>query len=317
MSDGEAVTSNRMYDLIIIGGSAAGATAGIYAARRGLSFKVIAKDLGGEVALSGEIGNWPGIIKTDGIELSDMFKKHLKSYEPDILEGPLVKSVVKNEDGTFTVSTDDGQQFTASAVIVATGIHPRELGVPGEKEYKNNGVSYCTVCDGPIFKGQETVTIGGGNSALESALMMADIATKVTVINKNAQFKGEQVLIENLEKKGNVTVVTEAMTTEIVGDGKKVTSVKYTDKDGNAQEVPAGGVFIHIGNVPNSQVVGDEVAKNDFKNIIVNMAGETNVPGLFAAGDVTDVPHQQIVIAAGQGSAAALSAVQYINKVKQ
>jgi len=306
-----------MYDLIIIGGSAAGATAGIYAARRGLNFKMIAKDLGGEVALSGEIANWPGIIKTDGIELSDMFAKHLKSYEPDLLDGIGVKSIARNDDGTFTVITDDDQQFQSLTVLVATGIHPRELGIPGEKEYKNRGVSYCTVCDGPVFKGQETITIGGGNSALESALMMADIATKVTVLNKNADFKGEKLLMDNLATKENVTIIGEVMTTEIIGNGKQVTSVKYRDKEGNDQEVAAGGTFIHIGNVPNSKVFPDDVEKNDFGNVIVNMSGETNIPGLYAAGDVTNVPHQQIVIAAGQGCSATLSAVQYINKIKK
>jgi len=322
-----------MFDLIIIGGSAAATAAGIYAARRGLKFKIISKDFGGEVATSGEIGNWPGDGMTDGITLVGKFKKHLELYKVDMEEGIEVESVRKQDDGTFCVTTkkdglkmtadkidrkDNGRQtcdYAANTVIVATGVHPRPLNVPGEKEYRNRGVSYCTTCDGPLFGGKVVATIGGGNSALESGLMLADIAAKVYVVNKNPQFKGDDVLIENLKTKQNVEIIYSANTTEIVGD-KFVTGLKYIDKDGKTQELKVDGVFIHIGMVPNSGLVPEEVEKNQFGEIIVNANCETNIPGLYAAGDVTNVPFKQIVIAAGQGCIAALSAVQYLNKLK-
>lgn len=304
-----------MYDLIIIGGSAAGASASIYAARRGLNFAVITKEFGGEVALSGDVDNWLGIKHTTGIELADMFTEHMKSYHPKLIEGFLVTALAKRADGTFAVTTDDAMVHEAKSLLVATGVHSRELGIPGEKEYRLKGVSYCTVCDGPVFTGKKTVTIGGGNSALESALMMADIASHVTVINKNAGFKGEKVLMDNLLKKKNVDIVSEAMTTEITGDGKFARGLKYTTKDGVEHEIPMDGAFVHIGQIPNTQMLPADIGKDEFGYIKTGIDGATNVPGLFAAGDVTNGAHKQIIIAAGQGAAACLSAVQYINRL--
>lgn len=305
-----------MYDLIIIGGSAAATSAGIYAARRGLNFKIITKDFGGEVATSGEIGNWPGISQTDGISLANQFKEHLKFYNVVPEEGVTVESVNKRDDGFFDIKIKDGAgDYSAKTVIITTGVHPRKLNVPGEKEFRNKGVSYCTVCDGPLFKDKIVAIIGGGNSALESGLMMSDIAKSVFVINKNPVFTGDNILTDKLKDRKNVNIIYEASTKEIVGDGF-VKGLKYLDKSGNMQELQAAGIFVHIGMVPNSQIAPAEVKKNKFGEIIVNKNCETNMPGLYAAGDVTDVPFKQIVIAAGQGSIAALSAVQYINKHK-
>lgn len=304
-----------MYDLILVGGAAAGTAAGIYAARRGLKFMVIAKDLGGEVAFCGEIENWPGIMHTNGMELSGKFAEHLRSYQPEILEGYLVQNIEKRADGMFEVTTDDGKAYESKAVIVASGAHSRELGVPGEQQYRLKGVSYCTVCDGPVFKGKPVVIVGGGNSALEAALMMADLSPQVYVINKNAQFKGDQVLIDNLAKKSNVQVIAEALTTEITGDGTFATGLKYKDKVGAEHTIQAAGTFVHIGQVPNSGMVPVEVTKDAYGYITVGIDGTTSLPGLFAAGDVTTAPHKQVIIAAGMGATAALSAVQYINRL--
>src|SRR3989344_5269236 len=222
-----------MFDLIVIGGSAAATSAGIYAARRGLNFKIITKDFGGEVATSGEIGNWPGVIQTDGITLANQFKEHLKFYGVIPEEGVEVDEIVKQNDGYFCIKTKTDSRwdlkessqgpslncdYLAKSVIVAAGVDPRELNVPGEKEFRNKGVSYCTVCDGPLFGGKITAVIGGGNSALEAALMLSDIASKVYIINKNTEFKGDQILIDNLKTKSNVEVIYTANTTEIVGD---------------------------------------------------------------------------------------------------
>ncbi len=320
--------------MIIIGGSAAATAAGIYAVRRNLNFKIISKDFGGEVATSGEVDNYPGVADTNGIELADKFRKHLTDYrvEPEI--GVEVQKIEKQDDGTFCISAKTGKEvamasekmpeddnnapkcdYIAKTIIIATGVHPRELNVPGEKELRNKGVSYCTVCDGPLFPGKTVAVIGGGNSALEAGIMMADIASKVFIINKNPAFKGDQVLIDNLLSKKNVEVVYNANASQIIGDGF-VSGVKYKDQSGQEQELKVDGVFIHIGMIPNSGVAPEAVEKNKFGEIIVSKNCETNILGLFAAGDVTDIPFKQIVIAAGQGTCALLQAVNYLNRLK-
>ncbi len=326
-----------MLDLLIIGGSAAATAAGIYGVRRGLNLKIITKDFGGEVATSGEIGNWPGDGMTDGITLSEKFKKHLQYYNVNIEEGVEVEKIVKQDNGTFCISTKKGSgigmanekmpdgkegalrcDYTAKAVIVATGVHPRELGVPGEKEFRNKGVSYCSTCDMPLFGGKTVAIIGGGNSALESGLMALDIAKKAYIINKNQFFKGDDVLVKKITSvsKDKAEVIYEAKTFEIIGD-KFVSGLKYKDKTGEEHELKIDGIFVHIGMVPNSYVVPDNVEKNQFGEIKVNTRCETNISGLYAAGDVTDVAFKQIVIAAGQGCTATLSAVEYINRLSR
>jgi alkyl hydroperoxide reductase subunit F len=303
---------NTTYDLIIIGGSAAATAAGVYAARRNLNFKIITKEFGGEVATSGYIENWPGIIHTDGISLAQQFKEHLLANKAVIEEGIEVTGLVKNPDGSFTISAGDNT-YQSKAVILTTGVHPRPLGVPGEKEFRNKGVTYCTTCDGPLFQDKVTTVIGGGNSALESALMLVDIASQVYIINKNEAFKGEQVLIDKVSSDPKIKIVYSAATTEVVGDGF-VTSVRYMLGDGSTHEIKTDGVFVHVGMIPNSAIVPAAVKQDAFHQIIVDANCMTNVPGLFAAGDVTNVPFKQIVIAAGQGCTALLSAVQYLNK---
>lgn len=327
-----------MFDLIIIGGSAAATTAGIYAARRGLNFKIVTKDFGGEVATSGEISNWPSIIQTDGITLAQQFKNHLASYEVKPEEGIEVEKIVKQPNGAFciiakrdgvTMAGDKIKSFAeedaprcdyeAKAVIVATGVRPRELNIPGEKEFRNKGVTYCTTCDGPLFGGKTVAVIGGGNSALEAALMLADIAKKVYVLNILSDFTGDAILVENLRTKKNVEMIHNADTREISGK-EFVTGLKYKDNSpnggGEENKLEVEGVFIHIGVLPNSALVPPETERNALGEIIVNKNCETNIPGLYAAGDVTDIPFKQIVIAAGQGAIAALSAVNYLNKFK-
>jgi len=306
-----------MYDLIIIGGSAAATSAGIYAARRELNFKIVTKDFGGEVATSGEIGNWPGVNQTDGITLANQFKEHLKFYNVIPEEGLEVEGISKQEDGTFCIKIKGGGacDYVAKSVILATGVYPRELNIPGEKEFRNKGVSYCTVCDGPLFKSKTVAVIGGGNSALEAALMLADISSKVFVVNKNPVFAGDEILTDKLKTKPNVEIIYEAMTTEIFGK-KFAEGLKYKDKDEQTREILAEGIFVHIGMMPNSAIVPPEVQKNKFGEIITDKNCATNVPGLYAAGDVTDTPFKQIVVAVGQGCIAALSAVQYLNKYK-
>ena len=304
-----------MYDLIIVGASAAGISASIYAARRRLNFKVISKDFGGEVATSGEIENWPGIIHTNGIDLADQFRKHAEANNVAIDEGIIIESV-KKEGNVFVISGKDSEgalfEKKAKSVLIATGVHPKELNVPGEKEFKNKGVSYCSVCDGPLFAGKIVAIVGGGNSALESAIMLSEIASKVYLINKNPKFKGEQVLIDKVSRIGKVEIIYESLTSRILGENF-VNGLEYKNKIGEIIKLDVEGIFVHIGRKANSGFIeGAEL--NEVGEIKVNTLGETNIAGLYAAGDVTNVPYKQIVIAAGQGVTALLSAVDYLNK---
>lgn len=304
-----------IYDLIVVGASAAGVAASIYAARRKLNFLVLSVDIGGEVATSGEIENYPGFPHTDGITLTEQFKRQLEVNQVTVKTPVTVSSLRKNEE-RFTIEADgpDGKEtYQAKAVIIASGMHPKHLGVPGETELRGRGVTYCTTCDGPLFRGKRVATVGGGNSALESGLMLSELAERVWVINKNPFFKGEQVLIDKLATKPNVTIVYTAKTSRIVGE-QKVTAVEYRDAQGALQSLPVDGVFIHIGNLPNSQFT--DAAKEPRGAIITNARGETNIPGLYAAGDVATVPFWQIGIAVGSGIAAALSAIEYLNRLK-
>jgi len=314
-----------MFDLIIIGSAAVGSSAAIYAARRKLNFKVIAKDLGGEVALSGEVANWPGILSIQGFELAQKFTEHVKSYGVEIEEGFEVKNIT-TENNIHTVHIENGvgekKEYQTKAIIIGSGIHPRHLNIPGENDFMHKGVTYCTVCDGPLFKNKITATIGSGNSALESALMMKDIAEKVYVLSKFTNTKehnfgfppGENILIEKLQDAKNVEILYETQALEIIGD-KKVTGLAYKDKSGVKKNIEVAGVMVHIGMTPNSGFI-NLVEKNKAGEIIVDTKCRTSVPGIFAGGDVTDIPFKQIGIAAGQGIVAALSAIEYLNRWK-
>lgn len=318
--------NDELYDLIIIGAAAAGCTAAVYAARRQLTFAVVTKDIGGEVALSGEVENWPGTIHTTGIELAKNFEDHMKSYEPEILNYTTVTSL-SQEKNIHLVHIKKGKEekvLKTKAIIVASGIHPRELGIPGEAELRGKGITYCTVCDGPLFKGKVTATIGAGNSALESALMLAEIASKAYVITKFPDTpdtyggfpKGESILIEKVKAHKNIEVIYSAKTSSITGDGL-VTGLAYNDTETNEEKtLDVSGVMVHIGMIPNDEFI-ECTKKNKQREIEVNTRCETSCDGIFAAGDVTDVPFKQITIAAGQGATAALSAIDYINRWKE
>jgi alkyl hydroperoxide reductase subunit AhpF len=315
--------ADQPHDLIIIGASAAGLSASIYAARRNLNFRVLSTNIGGEVALSGDVDNWLGIEHTTGIQLAQEFEKHARSYNVQIDNGHEVTSISQVGNVHLVHARYGGEEklYRTKAVIIASGIHPRSLGIPGEEELKNKGVTYCTVCDGPLYKGKTTVTVGAGNAAVESALMMAGISEKVYLITKypddpklQSGFpKAETVLVNKVKALPNVEIIHNATTTDILGE-TRVTGLRYTDTlSTKIQDISVNGVMVHIGMNPNSSFV-DCVAKNDQKEITISLTGQTSCTGIFAAGDVTTIPFKQIIISAGQGATAALSAIDYINR---
>lgn len=315
------------YDLVIIGASAAGLSAAIYAARRGLNFVVVTQNIGGEVALSGEVENWPGTIHTDGVKLAKDFHEHAKAYNVQIDNGITVTDIRPEKNYHVVVVKDGADQektYQTKTVIIASGIHPRELGVPGEKELKGLGVTYCTVCDGPLYRNKITATIGSGNSALESALMMGGIAKKVYLLSKypkadtitNGFPRGEAILVKKVHEMPNVEIIYNAETTAIRGQSK-VEGLTYKDAaSGEMKELAIDGAMVHIGMIPNTNFVRC-AKKNPLGEVEIDIVGKTDCPGIFAAGDATNVPFKQIVIAAGQGVTAALSAIDYINRWQQ
>lgn len=309
-----------ILDLIIIGAAAAGCTAAIYAARRKLNFVVVTKDIGGEVALSGAVENWPGIENIQGFDLAQNFYKHAQSYGVQFDQGYSVTSIEQVENYHIVHAENaagEKKEYQTKAVIIGSGIHPRELNIPKEQELKGKGVTYCTVCDGPLFKGKTTATIGAGNSALESALMMAEIAEKVYLVTKYPESnlggfpKGETILVDKVKEKENVEIIYSAMTSKIDGE-QAVSSFSYKTEDGSEHTHEVQGVMVHIGMIPNSQFV-ECSEKNKAGEIMIDQKCATNCKGVFAAGDVTDIPYKQISISVGQGATAALSAIEYIN----
>lgn len=297
-----------IYDLIIIGAGPAGITAAVYSARKRMKFLVLTGDIGGQAAWSGDIENYIGYQFVTGPELVSKFEEHMRKYAMDFHEGELA-TAIEPSGGHINVKTLKAQ-YQAKTVIIASGKVSRELGVKGDKEFKNKGLSYCATCDGPVFSGKDVAVIGGGNSALDAALQMIKIAKAVYVINNTEQLGGDVVMREKVQSATNVKIINGAKVTAVTGD-KMVSGISIRTKSGE-ESIPVEGVFVEIGLVPNSSFAGP-VEKNQRGEIKVNCKNETNIPGVFAAGDVTDVSEKQIIIAAGEGSKAALSAFKYIN----
>jgi thioredoxin reductase len=262
------------------------------------------------MALSGIVENYPGFPLTNGVELTQKFKEHLEKYGIE----PVIEEVIKIEKENFFKVVTSKNEYLSKTVIIATGSNPKKLNIPGEKEFYHKGVSYCSVCDMPLFNKKIVAIIGGGNSALESGILASKICQKAYIINKNPKFKGDKVLFEEVSKKENVEIIYNALTQEIYGD-EFVKGIKYLDQNtGEIKDLKVDGVFIHIGLKPNTDFVPDEwQIKNEYGEIIVNELCQTKIPGLFAAGDVTNIPHKQIGIAVGQGIISALEVVRYLN----
>lgn len=300
-----------IYDLIIIGAGPAGITAAVYAARKRMSFIVITGDVGGQAAWSGDIENYTGYQFITGPDLVGKFEEHMRKYGITVRENEPAVDIVR-AGGVIRVKTAKAE-YESKAVIIASGKVSKELGVPGEKEFKNRGLTYCATCDGPLFAGKDVAVIGGGNSALDAALQLMKIAARVYIVNATSELGGDAVMREKVEASDKVTVRNDAQVTAISGD-KFVTGIKIKRGD-KIEDIPVGGVFVEIGLLPNSEFART-IEKNARGEIKINCRNETNIPGVFAAGDVTDVPEKQIVIAAGEGSKAALAAFKYINQSK-
>lgn len=298
-----------MYDLIIIGAGPAGITAGVYAARKGISFLLISKDVGGQAAWSGDIENYTGYQFITGPELAAKFEDHMRKYNINLREGEEVLDINK-VNSIIQVNTSEGV-YEAKTVIIASGKFSKELGVPGEKKFKNKGLTYCATCDGPLFAGKDVAVIGGGNSALDAVLQLVRMCRRVYVVNITPTLGGDEIMRKKVEDDPKVTIFNNSKVLAVAGDNM-VTGIRIAT-DGNEESIAVQGIFVEIGLTPNSSFAKD-IKKNQNGEIIINCYNETNIPGIFAAGDVTNVPEKQIIIAAGEGSKAALAAFKYLNQ---
>jgi alkyl hydroperoxide reductase subunit F len=301
----------KIYDLIIIGAGPAGITAAIYAARKKMDILVITKDIGGQASWSGDIQNYTGYQFISGPELAIKFEEHMRKFSFEIKENEEVKELTPRNKNLF-IKTDKDSYQTKTA-IVASGKRSRELGVPGEQGFKNKGLTYCATCDGPLFAETDVAVIGGGNSALDAALQMIKIANHIYIINFTNNLTGDRIMQKKIRADNKVSIFNNSRVKEILGDSF-VRAIKI-EEDKEEKILDVQGIFVEIGLIPNSEFTSD-LEKNERKEIVVNQRNETNIPGVFAAGDVTNVPEKQIIIAAGEGAKAVLSAFRYLSTKK-
>jgi alkyl hydroperoxide reductase subunit F len=304
-----------MLDLIIIGGGPAGLTAAIYAARKKLDFKVLAQKIGGEqVLITSVIENYPAIKSISGIEFIKKIREHIRDYQVEIEEGQEVVKVIKKENN-FLVKTKVAKEYTAKTLIIASGRKPRHLGLPGEKEFEGRGVSFCSVCDAPLFRDRVVAVIGSGNAGLESALDLTKYAKKIYVLERASKVIGDKILQERLEETGKVEFIIKAIAKEIKGE-EFVSVLLYQDEEiQKIKELKVTGVFIHVGSATSVDFVKDILELNVAGEIVIDpKSNQTSVEGIFAAGDVTDIKWKQIVVAAGEGAKAVLSVHEYLSR---
>jgi alkyl hydroperoxide reductase subunit F len=304
------------YDVLIVGGGPAGAAAAVYAARKGIRTGVVAERFGGQTLDTLGIENYISVLETDGPKFAAALEAHVRAYDVDIMNGQRVEALVPAAQpggGMTGVKLANGAELKARSVILSTGARWKNVNVPGEAEYRTKGVAYCPHCDGPLFKGKKVAVIGGGNSGVEAAIDLAGVVEHVTLFEFMDQLKADAVLVKKLLSLPNVTVHLNAQTLEITGDGSKVNGLRFKDRTtGVEQTVALAGVFVQIGLVPNTEFLRGTVELSRYGEILVDARGATNLPGVFAAGDATTVPFKQIVIAAGDGAKAALSAFDHL-----
>ena len=310
----EKINAKDAFDVLVVGGGPAGAAAAIYAARKGIRTAVAAERFGGQVLDTLAIENFISVQETEGPKLATALEEHVKQYDVDIMNLQRGEALIPAaEGGLHEVRLAGGASLKAKAVILATGARWREMNVPGEQAYRGRGVAYCPHCDGPLFKGKRVAVIGGGNSGVEAAIDLAGIVAQVTLIEFDNQLRADAVLQRKLHSLTNVNVITSALTTEVLGNGEKVTGLRYKDRTTDEQhEVALEGIFVQIGLLPNTDWLKGTVELSPRGEIIVDAKGQTSIPGVFAAGDVTTVPYKQIVIAVGEGAKASLAAFDHL-----
>ncbi|WP_312594266.1 alkyl hydroperoxide reductase subunit F [Comamonas terrigena] len=309
------ISAKDAFDVLVVGAGPAGAAAAIYAARKGIRTGIAAERVGGQVLDTVDIENFISVSKTDGPKLAAALEAHIRDYEVDIMSQQRAAKLIPaaTEGGLIEVQTESGASLKAKTVILSTGARWRNMNVPGEEQYRTKGVTFCPHCDGPLFKGKDVAVIGGGNSGVEAAIDLAGIVKSVTVLEFAAELKADAVLQKKLASLPNVTVILNAQTTEVNGDGKKVTGITYKDRTTDEiKSVALEGIFVQIGLLPNTDWLKGTVNLTRFGEVEINAKGETNVPGVLAAGDCTNVPYKQIIIAAGAGATAALSAFDHL-----
>jgi alkyl hydroperoxide reductase subunit F len=309
------IATKDPFDVLVIGGGPAGAAAAIYAARKGIRTGVAAERFGGQVLDTMAIENFVSVSHTEGPKLAAHLEQHVRDYDVDIMNLQRADRLIpaRAEGGLHEVVLASGASLKARTLILSTGARWRQMNVPGEEQYKNKGVAYCPHCDGPLFKGKRVAVIGGGNSGVEAAIDLAGIVAHVTLIEFDSDLRADAVLQRKLASLPNVRILTSALTTEVHGDGEKVTGLTYKDRNHDAEHtVDLEGIFVQIGLVPNTEWLKDAIALTPRGEIEIDHRGETSQPGIFAAGDATTVPYKQIVIAMGAGSTAALSAFDYL-----
>ena len=310
--DAGKLAAKAPYEVLIIGGGPAGAAAAIYAARKGIRTGIVAERFGGQVLDTMSIENFISVPETDGPKMVAQLEQHVRQYDVDIMNLQRAEKL-STRDGMVEIELANGATLTGRSVILSTGARWRQMNVPGENEYRNKGVAYCPHCDGPLFKGKRVAVIGGGNSGVEAAIDLAGIVSHVTLLEFDVQLRADAVLQRKLHSLPNVTVITSAQTTEVTGDGQKVNGLRYKDrKSDELRTVELEGIFVQIGLLPNTDWLKGTIELSPRGEIVVDARGETSMPGVFAAGDVTTVPYKQIVIAVGEGAKASLSAFDHL-----
>jgi alkyl hydroperoxide reductase subunit F len=313
LKEAEKISKKETYDILIVGGGPAGASAAVYSARKGLRTGIVSERFGGQVMDTLGIENFISVKATEGPKLVTALEEHVKEYDVDIMNLQRAKSIQKNdENALFEVELENGGKLKSKSVIVATGARWRELNVPGEKEFKGKGVAYCPHCDGPLFKGKHVAVIGGGNSGVEATIDLANIVGHVTLFEFAPELKADDILQKRLYSLPNVDVILNAQTLEVLGTDK-VNSMIYLDRKTNEKKtISLEGIFIQIGLLPNTDFVKNTVDLSKFGEIIIDSHGQSSLKGLFAAGDATTVPYKQIIIAMSEGAKASLGAFDYL-----
>lgn len=309
------IAEKDTFDVLVVGGGPAGAAAAIYASRKGINTGVVSERFGGQVLDTMAIENFISVPYTEGPKLASALEAHVNEYDVDVMNVQRAARLLPTSGPGEPLSVElaSGATVSARTIVLATGARWRSMGVPGEDEYRNKGVTYCPHCDGPLFKGKSVAVIGGGNSGVEAAIDLAGVVSHVTLVEFLDELRADEVLQRKLRSLPNVDIIVSARTTEVVGDGEEVTGLVYEDRTtGDTHRLDLQGVFVQIGLLPNTEWLEGSVELSDRGEIVVDERGQTSVPGVFAAGDATTVPYKQIVIAMGQGATAALSAFDHL-----